>query len=174
MVVPVAPSPLAPPAALQVNDLVLSRLAHELARDIHPLETVLQQFKIDPDYFGKHIIDHPLFRQKFVEATALWQGSSNAKERATVKAALLFEEWLEEANRLFHDTQQPMSSKIEAMKLLAKIGQLDQSDSKGVAAGERVVVNINLGAAGAPNITIDKTAEAKTIEGTVERLDPAP
>jgi hypothetical protein len=174
LVVPVAPSPLAPPAALQVNDLMLSRLAHELARDIHPLETVLQQFKIDPDYFGQHIIDHPLFKQKFMEATALWQGSNKAKERASTKAALLFEEWLPEADRLFHDTQQPMSAKIEAMKLLAKIGQLDQSDSKGVAAGERVVVNINLSAANAPSIVIDKMAEPKTIEGTVERIDPTP
>lgn len=174
MVVSVAPSPNAPPAQLQVNDLVLSRLAHELARDLHPLEVVLQQFKIDVDYFGAHIVDHPLFKQKFVEGLALWQGSGNAKERVTTKAALLFEDWLEEANSLFHDRQQPMSSKIEAMKLLAKIGNLEQSNDKGVAAGERVVVNINLSAANAPSITIDKTADAKTIEGTVERLDPAP
>lgn len=170
MVASATPSPNAPPAALQATDLLLSRLAHELARDIYPLEDVLKQFNIDADYFNDHVIDHPRFKTLFLEALSVWRGATNAKERVGVKAALMVEEWMPEANRLFHDVQQPLSAKVEAMKLMAKLAGLGEAADKGVAAGERVVVNINLSAAGAPNIQIDKVAEAKTIEGSVQEV----
>jgi len=157
----VAPSPTAPPDPLQMNDADLSRLANELARDIYPLEEILRQYQIDPIFFRDYIMQHPRFRQFYVEAHAVWNAASNAQQRSALKAAVMFEEWLVESNRLYHDTNQPLSSKVELMKLLARVSGLDANDRKaaGVNPGERVVININLGAGGQRDpLVIDKVA----------------
>lgn len=158
---PPLPAPTAPPSPLQMSDTDLSRLAHEIARDIYPLEDILRQYQIDPVFFRDHVMNHERFKVFYVEAHALWNSASNAKERSALKASVMFEEWLPEANRLFHDQQQPMSSKNEMMKLIARVAGLDQIEKQqlGVAPGDRVVVNINLSAGGASQpITIDKVA----------------
>jgi hypothetical protein len=155
------PSPTAPPGPLQMNDTDLSRLAHEIARDIYPLEDILRQHNIDATYFRDHVMPHERFRVFYVEAHTLWNSASNAKERSALKSGVMFEEWLSEANRLFHDQTQPLSAKNELMKLIARVAGLDQPDKQqmGIAPGDRVVVNINLSAAGQREpIVIDKTA----------------
>lgn len=144
-----------------MSDLDMSRLAQEIARDIYPLADILRQYQIEPIFFQEKILTNPRFKLLYVEAHTLWNSASNAQERSALKSAVLFEEWLAEANRLYHDTQQPMSSKVEMMKLLARVAKIDGSDKtqQGVAPGERVVVNINLSAAGQREpIVIDKTA----------------
>ncbi len=159
--VPLSPSkPTSPFAPLQMNDADLSRLANEIARDIYPLEDVLRQFKLDPHYVREHILPHPRFRALYSEAYATWRSATNSNERSIVKAGVLFEQWLEEANRLYHDPAQTLSSKVDMMKLIARVAGLDKDKvQQGVAPGDRVVVNINLSAAGQRDpIVIDKTA----------------
>jgi len=162
MAVPTGPSPLAPPAPLQMSDSDLSRLANEIARDIYPLEDVLHQFKVDAHFFRDHILSHPRFRALYSEAYSAWHSASNSNERSVLKAGVLFEQWLEEANRLFHEQGQPMSAKNDMMKLIARVAGLDKDKvQQGVAPGDRVVVNINLSAAGRQEpIIIDKTASS--------------
>lgn len=167
---PPAMAPSAPPTPLQMSDTDMSRMAHEMARDIYPLEDILRQYSIDPAFFRDHIMTHERFRIYYVEAHTLWNSASNAKERSALKASVLFEEWLAESNRLFHDQTQPLSAKNELMKLIARVAGLDQPDKQqaGVAPGDRVVVNINLSAAGAPTVVIDKVAPLIEISSEVK------
>jgi hypothetical protein len=142
-----------------MSDTDLSRLAHAIAQDIYNLADILRQHRVDPVFFNQHIRNHPRFKQLYLEAHTLWNDAGNANERTTLKAGVMVEEWLAEANRLFHDTNQPLSSKVELFKTMGKIAGLEKGkDDRQVAPGERVVVNINLSAAGAPPVTIDKVA----------------
>lgn len=160
------PSPLAPPVPLQMSDSDLSRIANEIARDIYPLDDVLRQFKIDAYFFRENILPHPRFRALYSEAYTAWHSANNSNERSVLKAGVLFEQWLEEANRLFHEQSQPLSSKVDMMKIVARVAGLDKDKvQQGVAPGDRVVVNINLSAAGRQEpIVIDKTAASVTYD----------
>ena len=162
MAVGPVPSPLAPPKSLPMSDSDMIRLAHEIARDLYPLEDVLRQFNVDPYFFRDHVAQNQRFRTVYAEAHAVWHSASNANERSALKSTVMYEEWLAEGNRLFHDQNQPLSAKVELLKLVARVGGLDTAgkgqQGNGVAPGERVVVNINLSAANRPNITIDQVA----------------
>lgn len=162
-------SPHAPPAPLPFTDTVLARLASELARGIYPLRLVLQQHKIDPEVFKAIVLKHPRFQQLFREAHALWHSSEGIGDRISAKSAVLIEQWLEEANRLYHDHTEPLSAKNEMMKILAKMAKVDGAERGAgeLDAGQRVVVNINLSAAGRAPVIIDKMHEPRTIEGHV-------
>ncbi len=156
------------PSLLKYSDAVLARVASEAARNIYPLRQILQEHAIDVDYFREVLAKHPQFQRLYVEARSLWQSSTGAAERVSQKSAALIEQWLEEANRLFHDGSQPLSSKVALLTVLAKMAKVDGTPDKS-ASGEdkRVVVNINLSAAGAPPVIIDKAGAARPVEAQV-------
>jgi hypothetical protein len=152
--------PVQPPTPWQLDDVTLLRLANELARNIYPIEDTLSRFGLSVFVFQKFIRPNATFERYFREAHALWTASANATERIQVKAQVLFEEWMSEADRLFHAETQPLSGKVDLFKTVSRIAGLEQGkDGKTVQPGERVVVQINLGAAGQPApIIIDKLA----------------
>lgn len=160
-VVKTSASPFARGPAWQLDDVMLQRLAQELARELYTVPETLSRYNLDPSIFQERIRHNNSFIKHYQEAYAVWHGSTNTVERIRAKAQASFEDWLSEADRLFHDTQQPMTGKVELMKVVERVGGLSVSDKErpGVAPGDRVLVNINLGAAGAPqSIVIDKIA----------------
>lgn len=182
---PAAPAPIPPLAPLttnsplargpqwQLDDLTLQRLAVELARGMYTAPEVLDRFAVDPEIFLKRIRPNPAFEKYYREAYAIWNSAGSAQERVQVKAQLLFEDWLVETDRLYHDKQQPLSGKVELLKTLGKVAGLGQEKpGTGVAPGDRVLIQINLGAAGQREpVIIDKIAHAINIEAG--EIDPA-
>ncbi len=165
---PPLPSPLSPGPKWQLDDLTLQRLAQELARDVYSPRDVLARFGIEPEVFQKFIRTTPTFVRHFTEAHTMWHSAGNTSERVQLKAQAMFEEWLGEADRLFHDQNQPMSAKMELLKTVGRVGGLDRDKEKGhVAPGERVLVQINLQAAGQVSpVLIDKVASAVPVRVT--------
>lgn len=168
MAVPASPSGM--PTALPISDAMLSQLAHECAREIYPLADILRSYRLDPAYFQGHVVNHPRFMMYYSEAHALWNSSANTRERSALKAAVMFEQWLEQANTMFMNDKEPLSSRVSLMQYLGKVAKVvDDAKEAGATQGDRVVVNINLGAG--RNITIDKhiardvTSEGQVIEG---------
>lgn len=169
MAVPTAPAirvDVAPEATqLPISDALLLQLAHECARDLYPLDDILKLHGLTPEYFHNFIKNHPAFMRFYAEAHQIWNSSANAKERSALKAGILFEQWLEKANALMASNE-PLSSKVQLMQFLARVAGFDQGkDVKQSAPGDRVVVNINLGAG--RTFTIDKTLKDVTPEGNV-------
>ena len=150
--------------ALPITDVMLSRLAHECARDIYPLGTILKSYNLDEAYFQAHIINHPRFMLFYAEAHSIWNSSANAKERSALKSVVILDEWLAEAGKLLHKADEPLAAKVKLAEFIARLGGLD-GDKKQVAAGERVVVNINFANAGGGVSTIDKIVP--TLEGNI-------
>lgn len=153
------------PVVLQLDDVFLSRLAHEIARDIYPLGDVLRAHGLDEVTFQQKVINHPRFMMFYAEAHAMWNSSANAKERSALKAAVIFEEWLPEANRLLNAANEGIVGKVKLGEFIARVAGIDKEKGANVAPGDKVVVNINLSAAGGGVTTIEKEAPL-TIEGT--------
>jgi len=156
----IAPLPANTP--LPMDETLLNRLAHECARDLYPLSDILTSFKIDATYFEENVRNHPRFMLFYAEAHTLWNSGANFKERSAIKAGIVFEQWLGECDKLMHNPAEPLTAKAKIAELLARVSGIDKDKSAGVTAGERVVVNINLGAGN--QITIDKQAPV-TLEG---------
>jgi hypothetical protein len=180
MVVPLplgTPAPDTDPCAgLLLNDTRLSRLAHELARGIYPPEQIIAQYGLSMEVFNERVVHTPIFMAFYAEAHAIWQSSSNAKERVSAKAGVVFEEWLREANRLLHDHASPMAAKVDLGKFLGRIAGFEPKQGGPGEDGspdKRVSVVINLGHARLhPKvITIEKDA-ASFEDAPVVRLPP--
>lgn len=151
------------PAPLNTNeDLGLVRLAREIAINHFPIETILKTYQITDETWNS-IQANPRFQQLLKGAIEDWNGALNTHERAKLKAASMLEEWLPEGNMRLNDRTETLSSKVELLKLLAKIAGMGVSDASVAGVGEKFSVTINLGADN--NLKFEKEITAtKTIE----------
>lgn len=150
-----------PPASLEVT---LVKLAREIAMDIHPIETILENYKISPAQWEK-ISTNPYFTRVLTAEIANWNAAINTQERVKVKAAAMVEEWLPEAHTRLHDPAEVLSSKTELAKLVARLADIGVN-GVGVngAGGERFSVTINMGADA--SLKFEKTVTPQVIEAT--------
>ena len=148
------------------NELLISRLAREIARNLVPLNEICERYKLDEDEYQR-ILRHPMFKQRLEEELDVWNASTPKAivERISSKAATMIEESLVEIYNLIHDRGQPMAPKIEALKWAARMAGVGDKDTTGQTLGERVRFNIYIGS---EKVSFDKeAADAKLIEGAV-------
>jgi hypothetical protein len=153
--------------SLYQQDTVLLRLAREIAIDLFEIETILANNKITRNEFDR-IKEDPRFIRLLESEVLAWNAAGNTQERTKLKAGALLEEFLPEANARLHDKSEPLSSKTELMKALARIaGMGNERGQVEGAAGERFTVTINLGAD--HKLEFSKTVTPKVIEGEVNK-----
>ena len=128
-----------------MSDVILVKLARELAMEIHPLEEILKAYAIEPKQW-EHIQDMPRFQALLETEMAQWNGALNTHERVKIKAAAMIEEWLPEAHERMHDRGETLNSKTELGKLIRDLGGFSKGSMGVEGAGERFSVTINLGA----------------------------
>jgi ribosomal protein L7/L12 len=154
-------------------ELLASRLAREVARDLVPIDQICERYKIDESTYER-ILRHPLFQQRLQEEVDIWNASTPRAitERISAKAATMIEESLIEVYELVHDKNQPMSAKIEALKWASKLAGVGEREAKDLLPGERVRFNIYIGD---KRISMEKDiGDAKVIEGTAVLHDKEP
>lgn len=125
------------------REALLLSLAREIAMDLKPIETILNDHSITAkdleDYFKL-----PRFRAMIQEQQKEWASATNAPRRIQLKSLAIVEEALPEMFAKLHATVDPLSSKVELLKTLAKLAGVDkQEDSSG--GGAKVNITINLG-----------------------------
>jgi len=127
------------------NEVVISQLAREVARDIIPRDAVLKKFQLSTGTYEK-ILDLPFFQRRLEEELAIWNGSDSGSIRARIaaKAATLIEESLLEVFDLVHDKNQPLSGKVEALKFAARLASMEGGAVPADGDG-KVVINISFG-----------------------------
>jgi ribosomal protein L7/L12 len=161
------------PVETPVNvELLASRLAREVARDLVPIDQICERYKIDEDTYGR-ILRHPLFQQRLQEEVDIWNASTPRAitERISAKAATMIEESLIEVYELVHDKNQPMSAKIEALKWASKLAGVGEREAKDLLPGERVRFNIYIGD---KKVSLEKEVVPTTIEGSAVLVDKDP
>jgi len=131
------------PAVLE-RDTLLLRLAREVATDLHGIEDILKHYSIQPEQW-ESIKEDARFLTLLKSELEAWNAAGNTPERVKLKAAMLIEEWLVQANHLAHSNE-PLSSKTELMKFLASLAQMGRGHADAGAAGEGFKITINLGA----------------------------
>lgn len=166
-----APSEAPDPCSqLLLNDTMLQRFANELARGLYDPEDVMKLYGITPEMFAERVKNNPSFMTFYAEGHAIWNASSNAKERIRAKARVISEQWMREANRLLHDPANPMAAKVELAKHFAKIAELEPERETEASQGNGVHVTINLDHARLhpKTIHIDKVLDAQAVEAVSE------
>lgn len=126
------------------DDVLISQLAREVARDLMPTDAVLKRFRLDSQTYER-VLDLPFFQHRLEEELAIWNGSDSNSIRARIaaKAATVIEESLMEVFDLVHDKSQPLSGKVEALKFAARLASM--GEGSGVDTSEKVIINITFG-----------------------------
>jgi hypothetical protein len=141
----------------------LAELARDIAIEFHGLPTILRAHEISDEQWAQ-ISVNPQFLAMAAEMKRTWDSAGNAKERVRMKASTAVEAMLPIILNDIASPATPLAQKTEALKLLAKLGELGETQREGGDAGERFHVTINLGA-GAPPVTVSAAAPAmKTID----------
>jgi hypothetical protein len=126
------------------NELMISQLAREIAREIIPFNAILKKFKLDSQTYER-VFDMPFFQRRLEEELAVWNGSDSHSIRARVaaKAATVIEESLMEVYELVHDKSQPLSGKVEALKFAARLASMGEGNP--IDTSEKIIFNISIG-----------------------------
>ena len=148
--------------ARELTEVDLSRLAREVARQLKPLELVLEQLQITPGQWER-IQTNPIFTTRLGEEAAVWSTSTrqNIRERVGIKAAVMIEELLIEAVGIVQDPGIPGAARIQALQFLAKMGELGEKAELRDDGSGRVTININLGS---EKLRFDKESEARVVD----------
>ena len=153
-------------------ELLVSRMAREIARDLVPIDQICERYKLGEDDYQR-LVKHPMFARRFQEELDIWNASTPRAitERIGAKAATMIEESLPEIYALIHDRNVPMAGKVEALKWAGRMAGIGEQTASQQTLGERVKFNIYIGD---QKVSFEKDVEAKTIEGTAVLVDKAP
>lgn len=129
-----------------VTELDISRLAREIARNLKPLDLVLEAHGIESEQWER-IKDSDIFNTRLVEEAAVWSASTkdNLRHRIATKAAVAVEELLLDAISMVQDPRIGGEARIKALHFLAKMGQLDVNQATKDDGSGRVTINILMG-----------------------------
>ena len=157
--------------AVTVDDVMISQLARETARDLLPTDAVLKRFRLDTQTYEK-ILDLPFFQRRLEEELSVWNGSDSGsiRTRIAAKAATVIEESLLEVFDLIHDKSQPLSGKVEALKFAARLASMEQG-AINVDNDGKVVINISFSGQTA-TFNKEKAEEPVMLDITPTRHDP--
>ena len=145
-----------------ISELTLLKLSREIAKDIHPVETILDRHGITLELWGE-ISKLTRFQNLLQSQIELWNSASNTPERVKIKSLSFIEEALPELYERAHDPSEPLSSKVELVKTIGRFAGVGASDIGG-NAGDKLSVTINLGADS--QLTFEKDITPQVIEGS--------
>jgi len=144
------------------NDVILLKLARDVAMDMRPIEDVLSVHQITSEEWQR-ISELPAFQHYLRQSLQEWNSATNTAERVKLKSLAFVEEALPEFYARAHDPKEPLNSKVEVLKTVARFAGVGGSGGDGALVGERLSVTINLGAD--HQLKIEKDIGPQTIEG---------
>lgn len=145
-----------------ISELTLLKLSREIAKNIQPLETILELHGVDAALWDR-VSKLPRFQALLQSQNELWNSASNTPERVKVKSLSFIEEVLPELYERAHDPREPLSSKVELVKTIGRFAGVGAAENGG-SAGEKLSVTINLGADS--QLTFEKDITPQVIEGS--------
>lgn len=149
------------PALTSSEHVTVLKLAREIAMDIRPLEDILKTHGIDQPRWEK-LSNSARFQALLRSEIEAWESATNTAERVKIKSLAFVEESLPEFFARAHDRREPLNSKVEVLKTVAKFAGVGGSGVDGSVAGEKLMVTINLGAD--HSLKIEKDVTSKVIE----------
>lgn len=150
----------------------LARLARDLAQDIFEPDQVRAAHSLSNVQFEK-ILDDVNFQRMLRENVLEWNSAEGTAARVKIKAATAVEVALKTIYDDILDRSIPLAQRVEAVKLLVKLGELGERDVLGggatVGAGLHISINLGVPGEGRPPKTID--LEANIPPGEVDYVE---
>lgn len=123
----------------------VANLARQLAMDILPVSQILQLNSVD-DKTWERIQEDRKFQEILHDYAKEWNSASNTRTRIKVKSQSAIEMLLEPLVEAIMDSSIPLSQRIEAIRQLARLGELEgKPEIGGGQAGGGVSITINVG-----------------------------
>jgi hypothetical protein len=137
----------------------LATLARDIAIEYLGLPAILRAHEISDDQW-EVISRNAEFQAMAAQMRREWQSASNARERVKMKASTAVEALLPGFIEDIVNPAAPLAQKTEAIKLMAKLGEIGETVRDARDTGERISVTINIG-----------EGVTKTIEATAVRSE---
>ena len=121
-------------------------LARDLAKNIHPLGTILNNHKLTNaqyEFLSEH---NEFFKHALQQLSSEWQGITSTAERLKHEVLAALEEQLPTIASRMGMRSEKLIDAVEAAKLFAKIGDVDGTSRGNGPSGERFTISIDLGA----------------------------
>jgi hypothetical protein len=128
-------------------DVVMLKVARDVAMDIYPLQDILKNNDITVNEFHRWAT-HPQFIKYLQSEKEAWSAASNTAERTKLKAGIVMEMFMEEAHTSLHDKKIPLNQRVELTKVLSRLagfGVTAAPGSGGGPGGFRLQINIGPG-----------------------------
>lgn len=145
-----------------VDELTLVKLSREIAKNIQPIENILDMFGMTPELWS-HVSNMPRFTALLQSEIEAWNGAGNTVERTKLKSMSMIEEALPEFFERMHDPREPLIAKAKVFELVSKVAGVFANDKESGAVGDGVKITINLG--GDNKLTFEKDITPQVIEG---------
>jgi len=152
------------------NEVLASRVAREVARDLSPVDMIRVKFGLSEEDYSR-IINSAIFKSRLEEELAIWNASDvlSIAERIKAKTGTMIEESLPEVYELIHDKNQPMVGKIRALEWAARmsgIGEVERLGPAGVMSGGSGI-NFNIFIGGEKQSFSQPATQPLIVEGEV-------
>ena len=143
----------------------LAKLAREIAMDVEDVDTILSVNQIDDDTWSR-IQANPQFQSMLSNMVIEWNSASNARARIRVKAQTAIEALIDLLVREVASGEAPLTQKVDAIRQLARLGELEGKEFGGGQAGDRVSIVINMGPSETIKpLVIDAVPNRETVDG---------
>lgn len=145
------------------NDAKLMRsIARELAYDILPLQTILDNHKVSPDEWEK-LSKHHTFQRYLREFVEQWSTAENSAARTKLKIVSGIEESLPDMFSLLYDDNFSANARIELFKTLLQAGGL-RGTERTEAAGMKDKISITINMGDGRDVTVEADASRPAID----------
>jgi hypothetical protein len=173
------------PVKIPLSEAEIVSLAGDLVHNFEELDDVLAKYRLTPEQYDTLRLN-PFFIKILEAEAAAWGATSNAQERARVKAGLLVENLLPALNARLHDKKEDLEQVIKGAQTLIKIAGIGErvNLTQESTPQDKFVIQINMGGNQEVTYSKDKTPTpplptAKIIEGkpndqVQSRVGPSP
>ena len=143
-----------------------AKLAREIAMDVQPLDKLLTINEIDAGTWNM-IQANPNFQSMLKDMVVEWNAASNARARIRVKSQTAVEMLLDTLIQEVFSGDAPLVQKVDAIRQIARLGELEAKEIGGGQAGDRVTITINMGEipTSPPPIIIDALPNKEPVDG---------
>lgn len=125
-------------------------LAEELAARLRPAADIWLEHGVTTRADAEEILAVPMVMQMIEEAKARWLSAGNSEERIKLRARMSVEKSITGMHRSVNNPLLPLNHRTEALKLLARLGAVDNSGgmnggSGGGGVGVQIVIDLSRG-----------------------------
>jgi hypothetical protein len=158
----------------------LRELASGVAKDIEDVNELLKRMGFSRDEY-EELCETRVFKVMLEEAYSEWSGANNTPKRVKLKAAINIELSLPSFYKAMTDMKEPLSSRVKAFEIMARIGGLGNPEPVLAGGGNSFNLTIQLDGSGSKpprEIVINGSAipalPSNTLEGNSVSYSQSP